>query len=442
MRYSNIPTFVPWQIIKYFFYNLTIFTILAIIYVKIIIPLFSYEGFYLNFSIEKVLISLLFLLMVSLPIKKKEMVSTSLINALIVFSYIPMLILFSFENLSLEFMLYVTISVYAIILFTQYFPIFVKFKIFPFRLKFFMLILVPLFLSILIYMFYKNFAYFNLDISKVYEYRAVISENTPTLIAYIYNILFKGIIPILFLFYLFHTSKTSIKIIITIILIILYIIIFGITSHKFYLFIIPFMVSIYLVSSIFKKTNLVFANIMIFLLISIFILSLFKNNLFLWITSLFIRRLLFVPADLNFAYFEFFNDHTFVYFSDSKFLPFYYIIGYPYDLNVPHLVGREIFGNPAMGANTGWIGSGYAHMGFIGMLFYAFIISIILKYLDFLSKYLDKKFLVFSFIPYIITLFLSSDLKTTLLNHGLFFYLILLSFLANYKKRRYSFYEK
>jgi len=167
-----------------------------------------------------------------------------------------------------------------------------------------------------------------------------------------------------------------------------------------------------------------------------------KGELQLLISSMFVRRLFFVPASLNFAYFDFFKDHQFVYFTDSKFLPFYYIFGYPYDLSVSHLIGREIFMKPDMAANTGWLGSGYAQMGFLGMILYAFIISLILRYLDYLSKYLNKKFLILSFIPYIITLFLSSDLKTTLLNHGLFFYIILLSILAYYQKRRYYFYAK
>ena len=94
-----------------------------------------------------------------------------------------------------------------------------------------------------------------------------------------------------------------------------------------------------------------------------------------------------------------------------------------------------------MAANTGWLGSGYAHLGFIGMLIYAFIIALILKYLDFLSKYLDKRFILISFSGYIITLFLSSDLKTVFLTHGLFFYLIILSILAYYEKRRKQCYE-
>jgi len=419
-----------------------IFFLFSFLYIKIVVPVFSYEGYYIDISVEKIALSIFFLFFISLLIKKKEMVSTALINALISFSYIPMLVLFSFENLSLEYMIYVTISLYVVILFSQYLLNYIRFKIVPFNINFILLFLIPLIFIVLAFMFYKNIAYCNLDINKVYEYRRIINKNTPVLIAYAYNILFKGIIPLLFLFYLFQKYKKFFKIVISVSLIILYTFLFAITSQKFYLFIIPFIVTIYLCSFFLRQIKLIFLKIVIFLIIFIIILSMLKGELQLLISSMFVRRLFFVPASLNFAYFDFFKDHQFVYFTDSKFLPFYYIFGYPYDLSVSHLIGREIFMKPDMAANTGWLGSGYAQMGFLGMILYAFIISLILRYLDYLSKYLNKKFLILSFIPYIITLFLSSDLKTTLLNHGLFFYIILLSILAYYQKRRYYFYAK
>jgi len=409
----------------------------SIIYIYIVIPYFSYEKYYyIDISEEKIILSIFFLFLFSLILEKKEKISVALINALIGFSIIPMLVLFSFQNLSSEYMLYATISVILIMLICR---IRFNFGVITLNIRYISIAVFVISFFILLFLFLINYKYFNLNIIKIYEFRGLISENTPVWITYLYNILFKGLLPLLFLYYLFHLESKLQKFILSFFLIIFYTLIFGITSHKFFLFIIPALIFIYLIINFLKDLKLFFIKIVIFILVLFIIFFIFIPNseFYLLMSSLFIRREFFVPAMVNFSYFEFFKNHNFVYFTDSNFLPFKFILGYPYDLDISHLIGREMFGKPEMGANTGWLGSGYAHLGFVGMLIYAFIISILLKYLDYVSRYLKKKFILVSFFPFINTLFLSSDLKTVFVTHGLAFYIILIGVFAyNQKKER------
>ena len=230
-----------------------------------------------------------------------------------------------------------------------------------------------------------------------------------------------------FLFFLFYEKSLTKKIFLTFLLIVLYIGIFGLTSHKFFLFIIFMLVILYVLAEKYKDIS--FTSIVLFIA--------FLTGMYFWDTdsgfitkSLLVRRLIMIPAQINYDYYHFFSHNPFVFFTDSKFLPFKYLLTFSYDLDVPHLIGREIYGHPDMSANTSWIGNGYAHAGFIGMVIYAVIIGIIFKYLDYLAKYLNYKFIIISFFPYVITMYLSSDLKTVLFTHGLLFYLIILTILS------------
>ncbi|ACN99521.1 conserved hypothetical protein [Sulfurihydrogenibium azorense Az-Fu1] len=135
----------------------------------------------------------------------------------------------------------------------------------------------------------------------------------------------------------------------------------------------------------------------------------------------------FLPAQLNFVYYEFFSSNPKVFWTDSKWFLLDKIIGYPYDLPVPNVIGEFFFNNALTSANTGWLGSGYAHAGFLGLIVYAIFIGLILKFLDRKAKKLGKEFVFISFSPFIISLMLSSDLKTVLLSHGLALYLFILS---------------
>jgi hypothetical protein len=139
--------------------------------------------------------------------------------------------------------------------------------------------------------------------------------------------------------------------------------------------------------------------------------------------SLLLRRACFVPAHLNFVYYDFFSTHQHTMLAQSKLT--FGLVEYPYDLNAPHLIGYHYYNNELCGANTGWLGSGYMHFGFAGMLIYALIVGLLLGMVDTLAKRRELGISVaILFVPFF-ALFLSTDLPTAMLTHGLMLALFL-----------------
>ncbi len=411
---------------------LILYVLLMLYYCNYISKIFAYEGFYLDQNLEKIIISF-WLLFYSAFINyglKLEKPSFHLLNIMIFISIIPMLVIYSSANLSSYFIFLVILSL-SLIRIIIGIRNFLVLDIVPFTLiKYLVVILALISLAWLISL---NYSYFNLNILKVYEYRLEISSKMPVSLNYMYNLTYKGFIPILYLYFLFTEEKFLKKFLFTLVVFLIYVAIFGLTSQKFFLFLIPTIFILYLISSISRNPSLVFLVIFILFLMSLYMVNL--DQLGFIIKSLLIRRLLFVPAKLNFDYFQFFSQNPYVWFSDSRFLITHYFMSYPYNLDVPHLIGKVIYGRPDMSANTGWIGSGYAHAGVLGMFIYAIIIGTLLDYLDFLARYLNYKFIVLSFFPYVVTMYLSSDLKTVFLTHGLMFYLLFLNILYIHRKK-------
>ena len=153
----------------------------------------------------------------------------------------------------------------------------------------------------------------------------------------------------------------------------------------------------------------------------------------LWATALIINRVFLIPAQLNFYYYDFFSHHPKVLWTDSSWLLLDKVIGYPYDLPIPNIIGYEYFNRPETSANTGWLGSGYAHAGALGVFLYAIILGLLFKFLDYKSKALNKNFITTSFAPFVVYLF-SSDLKTMFLTHGLIIYILVLMLIKEQKK--------
>ena len=93
-------------------------------------------------------------------------------------------------------------------------------------------------------------------------------------------------------------------------------------------------------------------------------------------------RTLFIPAQGQFQYYDYFTQYDFLYFSEG-------IIGrilgisYPYDLPIGMVVNKYIYGLQNMSnGNTGVFSYGYADMGLFGMLFSSFILVVLFWIID------------------------------------------------------------
>lgn len=132
--------------------------------------------------------------------------------------------------------------------------------------------------------------------------------------------------------------------------------------------------------------------------------------------AVFTRRVFFVPAHLNFAYARLFDDIGYVAFRTV--IPS--IAGpYPFALPPAMLVGDFLVPNSGMWANTGFIGAGWMHAGFLGVALYAVVIGALLGLADALTGPGREWPALLILVPPFTTLFTSSDLPTGLLTHGI-----------------------
>lgn len=268
--------------------------------------------------------------------------------------------------------------------------------------------------SMLVVWFAISGASFNLSLASVYDFRSSNAELTDSgLFAYTNNWTIK--IMSLFLFAIALKKKQYFGLLV---LAIIQIYFYGITNHKSVLFT-PFL--IFGCWFIFQKRNS-FTAIPLACSAVIF-LSLLASEVFEFtmLTSLFIRRVFLVPADLVFTYVEFFSNNDLVFWSNSIFSSFN---TYPYSESIARTIGD--FTGTGANANAGFIATGYAHLGFAGVIIYSLIISIILKFINFSSKGIEPWIMTALLILPFRTLIVASDLLTTLLTHGLLLTCLLL----------------
>lgn len=140
--------------------------------------------------------------------------------------------------------------------------------------------------------------------------------------------------------------------------------------------------------------------------------------------SMALRRTFFTPARLSFEYFSFFSDNPKAWWGDSFWMPF---IHSPYSTTIPYVIGSSL-GSPNMGANNGYVSSGFAQAGFFGVLIYSFILGHLLKFVDKESQRIGEVwFGVGLFLIPFLTIWQSSDLATAMLTHG---FLVMLGLLV------------
>jgi hypothetical protein len=93
-----------------------------------------------------------------------------------------------------------------------------------------------------------------------------------------------------------------------------------------------------------------------------------------------LMRTFFSQALNSFQYFDFFQVHQFVLWSNSILSS---LSANPYDVPVAEIIGAGRYGiNGDTFANTGYLGSGYMHCGATGTVLYAVLVGAMLKFFD------------------------------------------------------------
>lgn len=409
-----------WLLLSIFLYRI----ILDISYYFVISPIWKYERFVFNPNYFKLFESffLLFVIFTLIP-KSKEKLSSLMVWILILISYVPMLTLFALKNESRIFMYAVT-GFWLLVFLLLKFP---SISIISLRKKQSKIILYSIFVALFVVtisMIYKNFNLsLNITLTNEYEIRKLFINLKTPLMGYLSIWVACVINPVFFILFL-NKKKWPL----TIPIIFLQLLLFSITGNKIFLFALPFALGLLLIIKSKKPLFYFSMGLVIIITLSMFSYLLLND---VWMSSLFTRRTLLVPAQLSFLYYNFFSKSEPIFLSSHKI--FQNLINYPYQLNPPHLIGKIYFNRPEMAANNGIYGDAYMNFGFIGFFFWGLLLTFILKFADIISKNKETGIALAAIAMSTISL-TNGALLTSFLTHGLLLSLLILYLLPKKEK--------
>jgi hypothetical protein len=413
---ANISTFFKLLEKKsIFIFSAILFKIiLEYTYINNVNPIYDYSGFILDISFIKYLEGwLIYSLFLSFTPHILEKTSDFIINNLLFTFLTPLLVFYSLSNAARENLYIVLGGILIIYLFRKgkkiKLPIIKYGHNYAYLLCFLSVVSTSLWL-----VFSGGLNFFNLDFTRVYEFRGDVEAVISTgLMGYLNTWAFKVFGP--FLLIIFLSSR---KYFFASLVFLLHLFWFGVSSHKAVLFVPFVIIFIYMWFRNNKGLSIIPISLTLVISFSYFFFIIFDNNLY---GSLFIRRLFFVPSFLTFTYYDFFSNEQFIFWSNSITSKF---IEYPFNLLPAKLIGAYL-GIDA-NANNSFLSTGYMHAGIVGILFYSIIFTLILRLFD--SIVYNQKFIWIS-VAIIITpirsMITSTDLPTALLTHGVFISLVL-----------------
>lgn len=383
--------------------------ILDIIYIFLIQNNVNYWGFDLKLNFLKIIESfLLALCMYVLLPKNQNRISTYIMQIQYITIYIPLVSLYGMEDKH-RIYVYLVTSIFVIMFTALKKNIKTNIKTIKVKRKFLYLSLfIVIGITILglfksgLHPYLKSF-----DFSNVYTIRKVINLDSVT--GYLIGITVRVITPFLLCIGL---KNKNYKVVISLICIQLFI--YSMYPQKSILF-----SSLLVIGCLYilKKKNFFLNVIYGFIIICIIsiVVNVFLNDDV--VVSLFVRRVLFVPVNIQFDYYDFFINHKYLYMSNN-------LIGnilgieYIYSMPIVHLIASIYYGQPNMAANTCYIADSYAQLGYLGMLIYASIFIWINRILDWINIKVDKLIIIPTLIFSIYALN-DASLLTTMITHGL-----------------------
>lgn len=216
--------------------------------------------------------------------------------------------------------------------------------------------------------------HFNLDFEKIYDTRAAVySEIVTGPIAYLTKWAAKCANVVLLCYALW---KRNVLLFAAALLVQL--LFFGILNNKEYLFY-PLIAALFFFEGRLRmRAPMTIAWVMAFLCAASYVHFVVTQSYGL--AAVVIMRTFFSQALNSFEYFEFFQDHPFVHWSNSILSG---LSDYPYDSPIPTIIGADRYGEGSEAfANTGYLGSGYMQMGTLGTLINGCLAGGILKLFD------------------------------------------------------------
>ena len=390
------------KIVTYLAYRLA----LDLIYVVFVSQFYAYAGFDLKFTFIKYFESMAILLFVILGLPKtSEKASDLLIVFYVTAALVPLLVLYAMTDGS-RYVLYLSAFATMVIMAiprsknVSLPPLVTSNSISQ-------VMLLGLVATTSIWMIYSGGTVFmNFDLKRVYEFRHQSNEIISNgLMGYLVSWTTKVFGAVLMAIFL--SSK---KYLAALAIVALYIFWFAVTNVKSVLFYPVVIAAVWVWCRYSRDLLLIPMCALTVVLVSLCAVLFFDD---LQIASWFIRRTLFVPAQLTFVYVEFFSSNEKIFWANSLTSTF---MDYPYELKPAQVIGDYMRSKGH--ANTYFIGSGFMHAGPLGVVAYGVIVGALLWLADCIAKNRDLTIALSALVIPARSMFMNSDLPTVVLTHG------------------------
>ncbi len=423
-----------WNDRMYYIVFVYLKVIMDIFFVVVASQIYQYHYYEVHGNAIKYILSwVIYLVLVVLMPKKENSIKTFFLHIQLLIMVLPMLTLYAFtENRSTIYILQVSMAIVLEILVLkegkkEYKPVRIKnLKAF---VSTFMLFLIPLITVLTInYGGFSGFSAFNAEVLN--NIRA--NASYPALLSYLIMWCIHIFIP----FYIVYCLEKK-HYVLAAFLVFDDIVLYMVLAQKIIYLSLAVILVVYALSKTGHFIKLMHLAVCVGLTAMIILFLVEKSDVSMLIiicVSLLGDRFLFQPALNKFLYYDIFSQYPKLYFSDGmigkcmgltniyKYEPGQLAFGYVWN-------GRYGESNSC----TGYLGDGYAQLGFIGIIIGAVVLALLVKYID---HYCDN--IAFGILAAIMALYVvmlnDGALQTVLLSGGLFIFLIFLAIYTEVNK--------
>lgn len=384
-------------------------------YFTFVNPLYAYSGFTLDISQIKIVESYLLVIIITSCLSKlddSDKPSKVVIYLLFVNLYLPISSLYWLQNNSREYFFIITFSFLFLYLILDRVKQIKTYTLSEGKNIGFLFLIT---ITVIVYGFLimtGGLQRLNLNLLEVYNTRKGYADSSNVLIGYLLPWQ-AHVVNLTFLIYgLIKKNK-----LITLLVILLQVFLFSMTNFKSFLFAPLVVLGLYLIfKKGFKNSILLLMTSALSTLLTIMIL-LYKTTEGIVVLSIFLRRLFFVPANLHYTYFNFFEGME-KYKLSHSILTFIY--DNPYNMGPVDLVARDVFGLEGFSPNVGIFGDAYLNFGLMGIIIFVVLLGSILVLFDSVAM---KSPLILSMTIIIIPSMslVNSGMFTSLATHGILF---------------------
>lgn len=265
---------------------------------------------------------------------------------------------------------------------------------------------------------------FNLSLTNVYELRSEAkSFSMPTLLKYVFS--WSRMLNSIIVAYFIRRKKwmfVGLGILIQLLS-------FGIDGSKTTLLLLLATVAISLLP------RFTFCTLNKWILTSFFALALAATMLGIFTSSimpvsLFVRRMMFLPVQLESFYYDFFSTHVPDFYRQSFMRHFGLTSPYP---SIPYMIG-DVYLHEQTSSNNGMISDAMANLGYAGILIFPLLCSYVFGLLDRSARGLDHRICI-TVALYTAVVLTNSFLFTVLMTHGLILTMIVLALMRRDRGR-------